>query len=186
MQSEIDKIVEGCIKGDKACQKLLYKRLSPKLMGVCTRYIRSRVEAEDCLQESFIKIFSSLSNYKKDGVIEAWARRITVNTLLNYLEKNKKYNFHSDIDETIEMESISLKQPNNIESEELIMIINQLPELYKVIFNLHAIEGYSHKEISVQLNIPESTSRSYLSRAKEMLVKMHEKINSIANEKVAG
>lgn len=185
MPSEVEKIIEGCIKGDRASQQLLYKRLASKLMSVCIRYTHSRQEAEDCLQDSFMKIFGSLASFKHQGVIEAWARKITVNTLINYLEKNKKYKLHADIDDNLEIEVLIYHQTNLIANEELLSIIGRLPQMFKVIFNLHAIEGYSHKEIAEILNITESTSRSYLSRAKELLVKMHEKLNHIENEKIA-
>lgn len=186
MPSEIEHIIAGCIKGDRVSQKLLYKRLSSKLMGVCMRYTKNRQEAEDCLQEVFIKIFNSIEEFKNEGLIEAWARRIAVNTVLNHINKNKKHKLQTDISENIETEIIINYQPNIIDQEALINMINLLPETYKLIFNLHAIEGFSHKEICNELSINESTSRVYLTRAKEMLANMYKKLNSIQNEKITG
>ncbi|MBY0424879.1 MAG: RNA polymerase sigma factor, partial [Cytophagales bacterium] len=171
-------IVDGCLKGNPGSQHQLYKLLASKLMAVCMRYVKNRQEAEDCLQESFIKIFASLTEYKNDGVIEAWARRITVNTLINHLNLTKRFEGNQELETAESYLDAGIDINSDLETKDLYIIINQLPDLYKNIFNLHAIEGYSHKEISELIGINESTSRTYLTRAKQMLVKIHTNINN--------
>jgi RNA polymerase sigma-70 factor (ECF subfamily) len=177
MAPDINHIIDGCLKGDAVCQERLYKLLAPKLMGVCLRYVKARQEAEDCLQEAFIKIFGSLVTFKKDGVIEAWARKITVNILVSYLKSNKGFREAQDVEDLKEeIEGVN-ESEESIQARDLLVILNQLPESYRNIFNLYVIEGYNHKEISELTGITESSSRTYLTRAKQMLVEIHQNIN---------
>lgn len=168
--SEIDKIVKGCLAGSRRDQELLYRRYASKLYAVCLQYSGNNDEARDILQEGFIKIFENLSRYKFEGSFEGWMRRITVNTALErYRSKHNLYRV-DDIDLVPEPDS----EPDSddysgLEANDLLNIIRELPPKYRMVFNLYAIEGYSHKEISKMVNISEGTSKSNLSRARVIL-----------------
>jgi RNA polymerase sigma-70 factor (ECF subfamily) len=168
--SEIKKIIKGCLDGDRRDQELLYRRHAAKLYAVCLQYSGNDEEARDILQEGFIKIFENLDRYKSEGSFEGWMRRITVNTALEkYRSRHNLYRV-DDID--------TIKEPNaepenedyaGLEANDLLDIIRELPTKYRMVFNLYAIEGYSHKEISKMVNISEGTSKSNLSRARVIL-----------------
>jgi RNA polymerase sigma-70 factor (ECF subfamily) len=183
MASEFDNIIKGCILGNRLSQYALYKKISPYLMTVCTRYTFSRFEAEDCLQESFVKIFASINKYSGSGSFEGWARRITINTILDYLRKTKKVKFNEDVEDAAELEQE--KESNSMEYNELIHIISQLPKNLKIVFNMYAVEGYSHKEIGEKLGITDSASRTYLTRAKEKLVELHKQHNYVSEQQIS-
>jgi RNA polymerase sigma factor (sigma-70 family) len=180
-------IVKRCLKGDGYYQKLLYKRFAGTMMGVCLRFFKRRDEAEDCLQEGFIKVFNNLNSYKGDGSFEGWIRRIMVNTAINILKANKMYDNFVDMD----TESLSVQLRTDEESEDslssaqLLKMVQDLPEGYRIVFNLYAIEGYTHKEIAEKLNINEGTSKSQLSRARTILQgKISEMNKIIASAKI--
>ncbi len=168
--SEIKNIINGCLKGNRRDQELLYRRHAAKLYAVCLQYSGNDEEARDILQEGFIKIFENLANYKYEGSFEGWIRRIMVNTALEkYRSKHNLFRV-DDIDEIPEPDA----NPNNedysgLEVVDLLGIIRELPPKYRMVFNLFAIEGYSHKEISKMVNISEGTSKSNLSRARMIL-----------------
>jgi RNA polymerase sigma-70 factor (ECF subfamily) len=168
--SEIKKIISGCLKGNRRDQELLYRRHSAKLYAVCLQYSGNDEEARDILQEGFIKIFENLVHYKHEGSFEGWMRRIVVNTALE--RYRNRYNLYrvDDIDQIPELDA----EPDNedysgLEVVDLLSIIRELPPKYRMVFNLYAIEGYSHKEISKMVNISEGTSKSNLSRARVIL-----------------
>jgi len=163
-------LIALCIKGESKAQRMLFDLFAGRLMSVCRRYSRTQEEAEDMLQESFIKIFSNLKSYTASGSLYGWLKTITVNTSIKILQK--KYN--KLLSEDIDSVQIAGKVSNihqNLAAEDLITIINSLPLGYKSVFNLYELEGYSHKEIGKLLNISESTSRSQLAKAKKMLKK---------------
>ncbi|MCX6321269.1 MAG: RNA polymerase sigma factor [Bacteroidia bacterium] len=167
---EIKKIIKGCLAGDRRDQELLYRRHSAKLYAVCLQYSGSDEEAQDILQEGFIKIFENLHNYKHEGSFEGWMRRITVNTALEKFRSRHNLYRVDDIDTIPE----PVAEPDNqdyagLEANDLLNIIRELPPKYRVVFNLYAIEGYSHKEIGKMANISEGTSKSNLSRARVIL-----------------
>lgn len=185
LNSDLLLVIDGCKKADRKAQQALYAHLAPKLMAVCTRFTFSRTEAQDCLQESFIKIFAAIINFQHTGSFEGWARTITVNETLTYLRKNKKYKFDESL-ENIDNQVISnFIAEKNINENEVLNILNHLPIAYKTIFNLFAIDGYSHTEIANMLDMNESTSRTYLLRAREMLKIIHNKLNHISHEGIA-
>ena len=168
--SEIKNIISGCLKGNRRDQELLYRRHAAKLYAVCLQYSGNDEEARDILQEGFIKIFENLVNYKHEGSFEGWIRKIIVNTALE--KYRSKYNLYriDDIDQIPEPGA----EPDNedysgLEAIDLLDIIRELPPKYRMVFNLYAIEGYSHKEISKMVNISEGTSKSNLSRARAIL-----------------
>lgn len=182
------KMIEGCIAGKRHAHNLLYKKYASKMLGVCVRYCRSKSEAEDVLQDGFIKVFSNIENYRNSGSFEGWIKKIIINTALNNYHKNLKYYFYSNIDEINENSIVDndedlLNVNPHISKEKLVEIIQCLPLGYRMIFNLFVIEGLTHKEISNLLNIAEGTSKSQLSKARKLLRKKLIKLdNSIKND----
>jgi RNA polymerase sigma factor (sigma-70 family) len=165
-------ILQGCLKNNAAAQKELYQKYSPKMLVVCYRYAHNREDAEDMLQEGFIKVFSQIHTFESRGALEGWIRRIIVHTCINNLKKNKRFNESVDI---IYANSIQVREesiPSIIQAKEVVECIRLLPIGYRTVLNLYAIEGFSHKEISSMLDIEESTSRSQYTRAKAMLEDM--------------
>lgn len=168
--SEIKKIINGCLAGDRRDQELLYRRHVSKLYAVCLQYSGNDEEARDILQEGFIKIFENLNHYKYEGSFEGWMHRITVNTALEKFRCRHNLYRVDDIDTIGEQDA----DPDNhdyagLEAKDLMEIIRELSPKYRMVFNLYAIEGYSHKEISKMMNISEGTSKSNLSRARIIL-----------------
>lgn len=167
---EISKIIKGCLAGNRRDQELLYRRHASKLYAVCLQYSGNDEEARDILQEGFIKIFENLHHYRNVGSFEGWMRRITVNTALEKYRSRHNLYMVDDIDTIPEPDA----DPDNsdyagLEANDLLCIIRELPPKYRMVFNLYAIEGYSHKEISGLMNISEGTSKSNLSRARSIL-----------------
>ena len=159
----------GCLKNNAAAQKALYGKYSAKMLVVCYRYAHNREDAEDMLQEGFIKVFSQIHTFENRGALEGWIRRIIVHTCINNLKKNKRFNESVDL---IHANSLQVREesiPSIIQAKEVVECIRLLPIGYRTVLNLYAIEGYSHKEISGMLDIEESTSRSQYTRAKAML-----------------
>ena len=172
--SEERLLVDQCKKGDANAQEQLYALFSRQMYVICLRYTRSQQEAEDVLQEAFIKIFEKINQFKGEAAIGGWIKRIVVNTALNS-QRGKLYMFPmTDVEELIthQEEEITL---SGFQLEELLEMIRSLPEGCQAIFNLYAIEGYSHKEIGEQLNISEGTSKSQYARAKQLLRNMIDK-----------
>ena len=177
---DLGKIVEKCKTYNKKAQRELYDVYSPVLFGICLRYSNSKADAEDILQEGFTKIFTKINHFSDKGSFEGWMKRIVVNTAISHYHKNKKHNEVYDIDEVKETEVEGYKFDDiEFTREELFNTIERLPEGYKLIFNLYAIEGYKHKEIAKKLNISENTSKSQYSRAKSKIRKMLEKLSEI-------
>lgn len=162
-------ILQGCIENNAAAQKELYNRYSPKMMSVCYRFGHNREDAEDMLQEGFIKVFSQIHTFRNQGAFEGWVRRIIVHTCINNLKKNKKFNESVDIDNATTLMIREETVPSIVQAKQIVECIRLLPLGYRTVLNLYAIEGYSHKEIAQILEIEESTSRSQYTRAKQML-----------------
>lgn len=173
-------LIQKVLQNDKASQYAMYKALVPKMMGVCRRYLRVREEAEDCTQEAFIKVFQNLEKYSGEGSFEGWVRRLTVNESLQFIRKNKKFSFDEDIDNHQDYIPATDSILGNIQTEELLQLLNKLPDSKKIIFNLYAIEGYSHKEIGEMLGVTEGTSKSQLFRAKAYLADLLTKIDQVS------
>lgn len=162
-------IIAGCLHNEPSAQRELYNRFSPKMLSVCYRFAQSREDAEDMLQEGFIKVFTQIHTFQNKGAFEGWIRRIVVHTCINFLKKYKKFNDCVDIENAdlayLKEETI----PSIMQAKQVIECIRLLPIGYRTVLNLYAIEGYSHREISTMLDIEESTSRSQYTRAKSML-----------------
>lgn len=167
---EIRNIINGCLKGNRRDQELLYRRHAPKLYAVCLQYSGNDEEARDILQEGFIKIFENLSHYKYEGSFEGWMRRIIVNTALEKFRSRHNLYRVDDIDQIPELDAEPDSEDySGLDAEDLLEIIRELPPKYRMVFNLFAIEGYSHKEIGQMVNISEGTSKSNLARARIIL-----------------
>ena len=167
--SELE-VIEGCKKGDRHAQKLLYDRFSGKMYALCCRYVKDKMEAEDVLVTAFTKILERIDQFKGEGSFEGWIRRVMVNESLSYLRRNKNMYVETDI-EAADHEPNYERLESQLEAQDLLKLISELPSGYRVVFNLYAIDGYSHKEIGEQLGINESTSKSQLSRARALLQK---------------
>ncbi len=172
-------LIALCIKGDRASQKALYDRLAPRMFPLCIRYIGDRVQAEDILQEGFITLFSKLENYKGEGSFEGWARKIFVTTALMSLRKKDALKMSEELDAVRGMKDDLPSQGQNIGYKELMKLVTELPTGFRTVFNMYAIEGYSHKEIGEMLGISETTSRTQLSRARIWLQKKIKEIENV-------
>lgn len=174
---DYNKLVADCLKFRPEAQRQLYEHFAPAMLGICFRYTKSLADAEDVLQEGFIKVFSRLGQYRHEGDIGAWIRRVMVNTALNYLKKNRKYQYDLSFEEMV-LHPVSVDDPAvSLHTKELAELIRQLPTGFQLIFNLHGIEGYSHIEIAAMLGITDGTSRSQYSRARALLIKWIDKFS---------
>lgn len=164
-------LLKSCRKGDPHAQKELFNLFSAKMYAVCYRYVRHSMEAEDILVTAFTKVFDRLHQFKGEGSFEGWVRRIVVNEALTSLRKNRTMYLETDLGQA-EWELDYGHLSGNLEAEDLLRMINDLPPGYRVVFNMYAIDGYTHKEIAAHLGISENTSKSQLSRARTLLQKM--------------
>lgn len=164
------KLVRDCLKGKPQAQKELYELFAETMLGVCYRYTRSMRDAEDVLQEGFVKVFHHLNQYKQQGELGAWVRRIMVNTALNFLKRHRKYQEEMFFTEEYLHPVVADDAQMRLQAKELADMIRQLPQGYQVIFNLHAVEGFSHVEIGEMLGISDGTSRSQYARARNLLI----------------
>jgi RNA polymerase sigma factor (sigma-70 family) len=180
-------LVKNCLKEKPEAQRQLYERFAKPMLGICYRYTKSLRDAEDVLQEGFVKVFLGLKQYKFEGELGAWIRRIMVNTALNFLKRNKKYRDEMFFAEQ-PLHPVADDNPAvSLQAKELADLVRQLPHGYQTIFNLHAVEGYSHVEIGEMLGISDGTSRSQYARARSLLISWIEEYSVAAkNENYAG
>lgn len=171
-QSE-EQLVRACQKADPRAQRRVYEKYSSKMLGVCYRYVHDDFEAEEIMVEGFVKVFERISQFKLEGSFEGWIRRIMVNEALMYLRSKKRMGWEVGYDDVI-YEPSPQQFNTDLEVEDLLSIIEKLPTGYRTVFNLYAIEGYSHEEIAKTLGITESTSKSQLHRARALLQQMIE------------
>jgi RNA polymerase sigma factor (sigma-70 family) len=168
-------LIELCKKNDQKAMQVVYDQYVPKMRGVCFRYARTVFEVDDILQEAFVRVFLKIASYKFQGSFEGWIRRIVINTAINYFKSNSNTFKQTQLDEISDELIAKVEIVDNQTVEYLYDLINKLPAGYKFIFNMYAIDGYSHKEIAEMLKITESTSRSQYTRAKKQLILMLEK-----------
>lgn len=166
---DIQSILEGCIIGQKHDQDLLYKKYAPLMFSICLRYAKDYATAEDILQEGFIKVFSRINCYRGTGSFEGWMKRIFINTAIEHYRRSSHYQV-IPINECYQF-SIDATALQNLLKEDLISMIQSLPEGYRNVFNLYVIDGYNHGEIAKILKISEGTSKSQLARARKALKK---------------
>jgi len=168
---EINKLIQGCIKGDRYSQNQLYEIFSKRMFGVCLRYSKTREEAEEVLQEGFMKVFQHIHQFKNDGSFEGWVRKIMVNCALQKYRSKRQLHAVVNIDEST-VDPISNEDIlGKLSSKELLKIVQQLPPAYRMVFNLYVFEGMKHREIAEMLRISEGTSKSNLSDARTILQK---------------
>lgn len=161
-------LIQNCQKQHAASQRLLYEKYAPKMMSVCMRYLNDKAEAEDALQEAFIKIFKHIVHFRSEGSFEGWMRRIFVNTALSTL-RVKQIKYVDTINSYSINSSVNPSVIEKMSAQEIFELISTLPNGYRIVFNLHGIEGYSHKEIAETLGITESTSRTQYLKARKAL-----------------
>lgn len=168
-----EQLVKKCLEKDALAQKYLFESFSRKMMGVCLRYSKDAEEAQDVLQIGFVKVFEKLHLFNNEGSLEGWIRKVIVNTALDQIRKNKKFDNNVDLD-TVDF-SLPTENENVLDAmgaSDLLKIIQQMPPGFRTVFNLYAIEGYTHQEIADQLNISINTSKSQYSRARVYLQKI--------------
>jgi RNA polymerase sigma factor (sigma-70 family) len=184
----IDQLIARCKAGERQAQALLYKQFASKMLGVCMRYATDKMEAEDMLQNGFVKLFGKLADYRGEGAFEGWVRRIIVHSAIEYYRKHHKMVKAMDVVDMDNQPSVNPAVLANMGAKDLLALIQRLSPGYKIVFNLYAIEGYSHKEIAAIVGITEGASRSQLSRArailKEMVLKMEDKQYGYAGQGV--
>jgi RNA polymerase sigma-70 factor (ECF subfamily) len=164
-------LATGCQKGQADCQEALYRRFAPKMMGVCVRYFPDRAEAQDVLQDAFIRVFDKIHQYKGQGSLEGWVRRLIVSTAIDRLRKNKSIGcLHSVPLEDVDEPSVEADHLPD-DADLLLHALQSLPDGYRAVFNLYAIEGFCHAEVAEMLGISVGTSKSQLSNARQFLKK---------------
>lgn len=161
-------LIDGCRKQDRHAQRFLFEHYSGRMLGLCCRYVKDRMDAEDVMVTAFTKVFERIRQFKGEGSFEGWVRRIMVNESLTYLRKNKSMYLETDI-EAADREPDYNKLDSELEAEDLRKLIADLPTGYRIVFNLYAVDGFSHQEIADQLGVSENTSKSQLSRARALL-----------------
>jgi RNA polymerase sigma-70 factor (ECF subfamily) len=176
---------EGCLQNDRKQQEALYRALAPKMLAVCMRYAGDKDEAQDILQEGFIKMFNNVHKYRGEGNLEGWIRRIMVHTAISRYRKLKPVMLVEDMAENHE-ESNTSHNANNLEVNDLMKLVQQLPQVYRSVFNMYAIEGYSHQEIGTKLGITELLSRTTLYRARNILKEKLVQLTSVERYSLAG
>lgn len=162
-------LVNECAKGNSKAQRALFDKFAPKMLAVCHRYLRNSQEAEDVLQDGFVKVFQKIVDFKMEGSLEGWIRRIVVNTALDTIRKNKKLLDDVQVEDVQYKVSFTDHQFEGMDLAQLMKLIDAMPDGYRVVFNMFAIEGYSHKEIADTLGVTENTSKSQYSRARAFL-----------------
>jgi RNA polymerase sigma factor (sigma-70 family) len=179
-----DELIKGCLQRDRNAQKLLYDTYSSKMYGLCYRYVKDVMEAEDILVTAFMKVFDKIAQFKGEGSFEGWIRRIVVNEALTYLRRHRSMYLETELEQA-DREPDYNSLSDHLEAEDLLKMIQELPTGYRIVFNLYAIDGYSHKEIAEQLGISENTSKSQLSRARTYLQKILQDKDCVENKKLS-
>lgn len=176
-------LIEGCRSNDRKAQKKLYELYFGKMFSICMRYTKREEEALDVLNNGFYKVFKNIAQFRNQGSFEGWVKRIIINTALDFIKEHKNYNQHI-IPNTEYLDIYNGETENmattNYNVQEIMTMVNQLPPMAKAVFNMYAIDGYSHKEIGDMLNISEVTSRTYLHAARQKLKLMLKKKNKVA------
>jgi RNA polymerase sigma-70 factor (ECF subfamily) len=174
-----DQIILGCMDGKRKSYSLLFKNYAPVMLGVCMRYCKNRIDAEDVMQDGFIKVFTQIHKFRREGSFEGWIKRIMINSAIDNYQSNLKHAFHEDVSANVQSvliddlpeEEEDIPAELNIPKEKLMGMVQELPDGYRMVFNLYAIENYNHKEIAALLGISENTSKSQLMKARKALRK---------------
>jgi len=179
-----DDLIKGCLQRDSSAQKRLYESYSSKMYGICYRYVKDSMDAEDILVTAFVKIFDKIGQFKNEGSFEGWIRRIVVNEALTHLRRNRSMYLETELEQA-DREPNYQNLSDHLEAEDLLNMIEELPAGYRIVFNMYAIDGYSHKEIADHLDISENTSKSQLSRARVHLQKLLLERETIGTQKIS-
>ena len=166
------RLVEGCVRRDPVAQRELYQQYARKMMSICMRYASNRDQAQDILQDGFVKVFQKMDHYRGDGPFGGWIARTMVNTALDHIRRNKPYDQSLDLTEAEHLHSEDEHVLSGMTTDELMALIQALPDGYRTVFNLFAIEGYPHKDIAGMLGISENTSKSQFMKARAYLRKL--------------
>ena len=164
-----DELLKGCLRKERKYQELLYRKYAKKMYSICQAYVRDKSIAQDILQDSFVKVFMKINTFKPENSLEGWVRRIVTNTAIDYFRQGKKHNKFIELEEQHNEEAADDAVNKKINVDEILYYLDQLPDGARIIFNLYAIEGYTHKEIADQLQISEGTSKSQFSRARSII-----------------
>lgn len=179
MHTQEKLLIKKAMDNNREAQKELFERFSPKMLGVCRQYVKDLFHAEDLMLQGFLKVFTHLKNFEHKGSFEGWIRKIMVNTCITFLRKKNKLDFYEDADV---FQTETTENLENTAVEDLQKLIDLLPDGYKVVFNLYAIEGFKHSEIAEKLGITESTSKSQLFKARKLVQDNYYKMNTTAHE----
>ncbi|MFN8699404.1 MAG: RNA polymerase sigma factor [Flavobacteriales bacterium] len=172
-------LVKKCLEGNREAQHALFRQFAGKMLTICARYTESREEAEDVLQEGFIKVFEKMNQWQGTGPLGGWIRTVMVNTALTYIRSRKKWKDHTDLEVAEDLDAGDVDALSQMRTEEILDLIARMPSGYRTVFNLFAIEGYGHKEIADELGISENTSKTQFLKAKAWLKKAMEKTEKI-------
>ncbi len=184
LEQQLTELIAGCRAGNRKAQELLYKFFAAKMLGVCMRYATDKMEAEDMLQNGFIKVFGKMADFKNEGSFEGWVRRIMVHSSIEYYRKHHKMMHLVELDAPGAEQAVHPAAASNLEAKDLLAMIQTLLPGYRMVFNLYAIEGFAHKEIGEMLNISEGASKSQLSRARTILKEMVNKTEGVKYETI--
>ncbi|MBR4771837.1 MAG: sigma-70 family RNA polymerase sigma factor [Bacteroidales bacterium] len=171
MNSKLESLIEECRRREPRAQRELYDKLAPAMLAVCQRYMKDREAAKDVMQDGFVRLFDKISSYKGDGSFEGWARKLFVNTALMQLRRNDALKFSDNIEDSQAMQMTHSNTLEKMGADEILELVNSMPDGFRTVFNLYVIEGYSHEEIAGMLSISEGGSRSQLSHARAWLRK---------------
>jgi len=174
-------LVSGCTRNERGPQKRLYDALAGRMLIVCLRYVKSRMEAEDVLQEAFVKVFDKIGSFRFECPLEAWVKRIVVNTALNYLRNQRHWTWLAPVEDAEHEVATAATATSGLHVEELLALVQQLPPGCRAVFNLYAIEGYNHREIGELLGVTEGTSKAQYARARSLLQGMLAKQDRVKN-----
>jgi RNA polymerase sigma-70 factor, ECF subfamily len=182
-----EQIISGCLEGKRKAFTRLFEVYAPVMMGVCMRYSKNRIDAEDVMQDGFIKVFSQIHKFRREGSFEGWIKRIMINAAIDNYQSNLKHAFHEDVSESTSSSMIAdqdgtdddLPEELQIPHKKLMEMIQELPDGYRMVFNLYAIESYNHKEIATLLGISENTSKTQLFKARKTLRKKIESLTQL-------
>lgn len=164
-------LVEGCLKNDRSSQELLYRKYAKKMLRLSRLYASTTDEAQDILQEAFLKVFRNLETYTEGSSLEGWIRRIVSNTAIDHYRQSRRKGFFQPLEEDTTWHDEAVVEPSlRLDTEDVYRAVNELPDGARMVFHLYAVQGYSHKEIAEQLNVSESTSKSQYQRARSLLV----------------
>ncbi len=172
MENEYE-LIEACLENDPKAQRYLFDRYGSKMLGICTRYCRNLEDARDAMQEGFVKVFTILSKFNRQSKLETWMTRVMINTAIDHYKRENKFVLYEEADKIVkdegEEDQIFVEEQREVSEEDILEVIRELPDGYRIVFNMYAIEGLGHKDIAQALGISEGTSKSQLARARKHL-----------------